>query len=405
MNELLNETEAAEVTERDNLAVVAIVSKLEPIEGKDFVELVHLKDIGYTFVCEKIHKVGDKVVYVKYDSIAPGNELFDFLGSTDMVRIKQKSFTHKDADGTVVGKTYSQGIVLPLARVIEFTSKRDCSHSDMSVDIDALFQSQLWEDGDDLTFLLEIKKYIPKENGSGSSLGNMMKKCDFPSHIISKTDEVNCSSRTRALLELEGKSVYFTLKSEGSSCTAYVDPEDGVFNVCTRNNSLKEVEGSKFWEAVNKYNLKEQIPEKCPNIAIQGELVGPKIQSNHHGLSEPDLHVFTMTDILDNKRRLSYNEMGIVADQLGLTLVKTVYLTNNFKIVENIDGDTWNPKDDTIDENTVWTFDRLQKFADIQVYDNGSLAEGIVIRPCEPFLSQKLRINWSGKIINRDYRL
>jgi RNA ligase (TIGR02306 family) len=391
----MNEIDATEVTERDNLSVVAVVDRLEAIPLKDRIELVYLRNLGYTCVCEKGHKVGDLVVFTKYDTIVPKNDLFAFMAESKY-RVKSKSFTERDEDDNVVKKIYSQGIVLPAQLVIDFIYEQDCIETNQVADRIIL------SEGDDVTEGLGVKKYLPPaQNGGG--LGNMQTKGDFPINVIAKTDEDNLASRMSALFELEGKAVYFTIKSEGSSCTALVDPVSNEFNVCTRNNMIVENEGSKFWQAVNKYNLKEQLPEKCPNIAVQGELVGSKIQANHHGIDGVDLHVFTMTDILDNRRRLDYNEMGIFAEQLGLTLVKTVYFTNCFNIVPNIENDNWDGK---VDENTVWTFDRLQKFADIQVYDNGSLAEGIVIRPCVSFPSQKLRTShWSGKILSRDYKL
>lgn len=392
----MNEIDACEVTERDNLSVVAVVEKLEAIPLKDRIELVYLRNLGYTCVCEKGHKVGDLIVFTKYDTIVPNNELFEFMKESKF-RVKSKSFTERDENDNVVKKIYSQGIVLPVKRVIDFFDNKTDGNS-------TLLQYTLVE-GADVTGLLEIKKYIaPVSNGGG--LGNMQTKGDFPVNLVAKTDEDNLASRMSALFELEGKAVYFTLKSEGSSCTALVDPETSEFNVCTRNNIIMEHEGSKFWQAVNKYNLKETLPEKYPNIAIQGELVGSGVQKNHHTIDGVDLHVFTMTDILDNRRRLSLDEMEYVCDDLGLTTVKVVYHTMNFKIVPNIENDNFDPKTYVYDDNMVWSFDRLQKFADIQVYDNGTPAEGIVIRPCDSFPSQKLHTShWSGKVLNRDYKL
>ena len=395
----MNEIDVAEITERENLSVVAVVEKLEAIPNKDRIELVHLRNLGYTCVCEKVHKVGDLVVFTKYDSIVPDNDLFAFMKDTKF-RVKSKSFTERDEEDNVVNKIYSQGIVLPLQLVIDFLLTQKTNQ------YEELVENICFLEGMDVTSILNVKKYIAPISGGGNSLGQMQSKGDFPINLVAKTDEDNLASRKSALFELEGKAVYFTLKSEGSSCTALVDPETQEFNVCTRNNMIKELEGSKFWQAVNRYDLKEQLPAKYPNLAIQGELVGQGVQKNHHGIDGVDLHVFTMTDILDNRRRLNLTELYDVAGDLGLTLVKVVYQTKYFKIVDNIEGDTWNPKTAFIDANTEWTFDRLQKYADVQVYDNGSMAEGVVIRPCVSFPSQKLHTShWSGKILNRDYKL
>ena len=372
MEETLTDIDATEIVDRDCLAMVGRVKHLTPIEGKDRVELMTIQESGFSFVCEKIHKVGDLVVYVKYDTVVPDNELFAFMAATKF-RVKAKCFTHKDSDDNVVGKTYSQGIVLPIIKTANFL------YSTLGLD-------DVYKEGKDLTESLGVRKYIPPvSSGAGSSFGNMLKKGDFPTHLLSKSDEDNLASRTRALEELDGKSVYVTLKSEGSSLSCFLDPETLELNVCTRNNNLKEVEGSKFWEAVNKYNLKEKL-KKYPNFAIQAELVGPKIQANHHTLTEVDMHVFNIIDIANDRRRLSYNEMIPIINDLGLTMVKLVRQYFNFTYTED-------------------SFNELQEFADKCLYDNGTLAEGIVIRPYEPFVSQKLRTIWSGKIINRNYKL
>lgn len=403
MNELLNEIEANEITERENLAVIYKVESLEPIPNKDRIELVHLKDCGYTVICEKGHAVGDLVVFIKYDSIVPDVDLFSFMKEYKF-RVKPRSFTERDEEDNVIKKIYSQGIVITFDAFKDYVDEYTTFWEDLE---ESGYEGSrvVWNEGNDVTTLLGIKKYIPPVVGGGSSLGQMMKKGDFPTHLLSKTDEDNLASRVKALDELNGKAVYFTQKSEGSSLTCYVDPETSELNVCTRNNNLKECEGSKFWEAVNKYNLKETLPNKFSHLAIQAELVGPKIQANHFSLTEVDMHVFNAVDITDNRRRLTLGETDYVSQELGLKMVKVVYMTDDFKFVDgSFPNDTFNPLTD-VNADTVWTFERLQKFTDIQLYDSGYPAEGIVIRPTEPFESQKLRTLWSGKIINRDYKL
>jgi hypothetical protein len=42
--------------------------------------------------------------------------------------------------------------------------------------------------------------------------------------------------------------------------------------------------------------------------------------------------------------------------------------------------------------------------ANEQKYPNGGCAEGIVIRPKEPFYSTVLKKSWSGKILSEKYK-
>lgn len=371
MTEKLNEVDANEVTERDNLSVVYRVERLEAIPNKDNIELVHLKDCGYTCVCQKGHSVGDLVVFTKYDSIVPQTEMFEFMREFKF-RVKAKSFTIRNEFDTVVGKIYSQGIVLPIKVVVESVAKGMFPLVDLStyeLDYNA------WEEGQDLTAFLGVTKYIPPVTGG---MGNMQSKGDFPTHLLSKTDEVNLASKMKVLEELKGKTVYITLKIEGSSLS--VVPEEDEVNVCSRNNKLAEVEGNKFWTAVKKYDLHNKL--KGTQVAVQAECYGEGIQKNKLGIKGVDLAVFNV--VATDTRQL-----GGLKDIENFCELNKVPMVPVLRVIENFD----------------WTFDELQMFADGQIYPNGELAEGIVIRPVEPVFSRVLNDWLSVKVISREYKL
>jgi RNA ligase (TIGR02306 family) len=386
----VTQIDAEEIQDRLLLSTVQKIKSLTAIPGKDRVEKVEFESVGYTAICEKLHKVGDLVVFTKYDSIVADIPPFEWMKDMKF-RVKPKSFTIKDEDGDVIGKIYSQGIVVKLADVIEFTANRDCSNDNPytdSVAIDVAFQTQLWEDGDDLTELLGTKKYIPQVSGKGNSLGNMQAKGTFPTSIVSKTDEMNLASKMKYLEFFKGKHVVARLKMEGSSLTTYIDPEDKELNVCSRNNNLKEMEGNKFWTAVNKNDLKTKLaPEQDTDldfsgIVIQAELMGPGVQNNKLQLTEPDMYVFTLTNI-KTKTRLH--------DDALINFCKTL----NLKICPEVGR--WEAFD--------LTFDQLQEIADKLEYLPGVPAEGMVIRPYVPEWCDKLQDWLSMKIINRNYSL
>lgn len=356
MNE---EIEFSEITDRDNLAVVGIIEKIETIPNKDRIALHYIKDCGYTFICEKIHSIGDKVVYVKYDTIVPDTDLFSFMKEFKF-RVKPKSFTEKDDEGNIVKKIYSQGIVLPITLLPEGN----------------------YEDGQDLTEQLGVKKWIPPVINTGSSFGYMAKKGDFPTHLINKTDELNLAVRTRYLEEIKGKDVYFTLKIEGSSLSLYQDDGRNELVVCSRNNQIGEHETNKFWKAVNKYDLKQKLANNYQNFAFSGELYGEGIQKNKLGISGVDVMFYNVTE-KNTKKRLGYYEMYDILDELEVPMVPLLMIVKNFD----------------------WTFEELQKFADEVKYANGETAEGIVIRCIEPQWCTKIRDWWSFKVINRNYKL
>jgi RNA ligase (TIGR02306 family) len=382
----MTEIEATEVIDRENLAVIGQVERLEAIPFKDRIELVFLKDCGFTFICEKGHQVDDFVVYVKYDTIVPNNELFGFL-SESKFRVKAKAFTEKDEFDNVIKKIYSQGIVISFDKFKRYVD----TETPFWDDLEDGFEGSVWtwKLGDDVTKLLGIKKYIATVKSSGTSFGNMQAKGDFPTHLLSKTDEPNLASRMRALQEIQGMSVYITTKIEGASITFGHNEEDEFF-VCSRNNMLKEND-NKFWQAIEKNDLKEKL-KVIPNIICQAELYGIGIQNNKLGIPDVDLAVFTMVD-RETRRRLSFDEMFIIAERYEIPLVSLNCIINSFD----------------------WSFEKLQEYADIMKYEQpkeshmgclgGKDAEGIVIRPMEPFFSNVLKDIWSVKVINRNYKL
>jgi len=361
MNVNVNEVEANEVTDRDLLAVVYKVERLEAIPNKDRIELVHLKDCGYTCICEKGHTVGDLVVFIKYDTILPKIEMFNWMAESKY-RVKPKSFTERDEEDNVVKKIYSQGIVIPFRVVSEYI---ECD------DINIRFE------GADLTSYLGIVKYIaPVSNGG---MGNMQSKGDFPTHKVSKTDEMNVCSKMKAYAEIQGQEVYITQKIEGSSVTFFCEDDELV--VCSRNNILIETEGNKFWQGVKKYDTKTLFTD-LPWLICQAELYGPGIQKNKLGTESVDIMIFNMIDGR-TRQKLGYYRMIDIAVKYKLPLVPLICCIQSFD----------------------WTFEQLQEFTDKQKYPNGELAEGVVIRPVEPFISKVLHEEWSLKCISREYKL
>jgi RNA ligase (TIGR02306 family) len=385
---VMNEIEMTEIQDRDNLAVVVRIKNLISIPNKDRIEIAEFYDFGFTSIVEKgIHKKDSLVVFIKYDSVVPKNELFEFMKEYKY-RVKAKSFTERDENDEVVKKIYSQGIVLPLDKVggqleregwYKVVSDNAVTFSKVNeVGANVILPFDI--EGYDLTGMLGVTKYIPPVVGSGSGFGVMKRKGDFPTHIVSKTDELNLASKVRALDEIQGKTVYITTKIEGSSLTVMWDESRDELMVCSRNNQIGEHETNKFWQAVNKYNLKERMIDS--RWILQAELAGNGVQKNKLGIDGIDMFIFNIIH-KDTRTLMPLGDMIDISDNLGVKLAPLISVIENFNM----------------------TFDELQELADTQKYDNGELAEGIVIRPVESFNSKILKGNWSVKIISREYKL
>ena len=86
------------------LAHIEKIHNITPIEGADFIELVHIK--GWQCVAVKGEfQEGDLAVYIEIDSKVPEKEVFEFLRNKQF-KIKTQKFRG----------ALSQGIALPLSK-------------------------------------------------------------------------------------------------------------------------------------------------------------------------------------------------------------------------------------------------------------------------------------------------
>lgn len=330
------------------LATIEIIKSLKKHPNADKLEVAQV--LGWqTVVQSGIHKEGDKVVFIVIDTIIPRYHWSDFLADKKNpdkpIRLKMIKLRGE----------HSAGIIVPL--------------NQFNGSFDAL------EVGSDVTELLGVEKYIKElpANLGGENIG------DFPTHVVSKTDEDNGLSDLKLVEEVIKRPVTITQKLDGSSCTVVV--EDGVITqVCSRNLSKKETEKSPFWNAAKKLSM-------LPGFTgvIQGELCGPGIQQNTLRLPEPELFVFQIKK--QDGNYMNYQEMkGFCNVELKCNVVPFITETS----FVGCDVDT--------------AIVKLQELADQQVLPNKNPAEGIVVRPKEYLRSYESRRPLGFKIINRNYK-
>lgn len=334
------------------LAEFAVISRVDPIVGADRIELATVQ--GWQSVIKKdSYKVGERVIFIPIDTVVQPAEWNKFLQDKNKhdAPIRIKTATLRGA--------ISQGVIFP-ADLVDASTREE-----------------------DLPKLLGVSKYerpVPVHL-AGEVAG------DFPSHLVSKTDEDNLKSNTEVLQELkECAHVSVTLKMDGSSVT-YIKELDGKFRVCSRNLELKDTETNTMWCMARKYDL-EKIMR--PGTCIQAEVAGPGIQSNPAGLSEVQLFIFNYKD-LSSKKYINLHWSDMTEDDLYL---------KNLKLVPHV-------RDYNQESFADETLESLQELANEQLYLNGSPAEGIVIRGYdqhgESVYSKKLQKMLSVKIINQKY--
>jgi RNA ligase (TIGR02306 family) len=271
------------------LVSIKKIRKLMPIKGADFIELAMIDD--WTCIVKKSEfKEGDSAVYFEIDSLLPEEPRYEFLSSSkkDYFGVPKYRIKTMKMKGVL-----SQGLALPLDLFPELDEHNEgCVAS-----------------------IIKVEKYDPEvatDNSKGPKAGNSQGK--FPS-FIPKTDQERIQNLPHYYEMYEDHLWEETLKLDGSSLTIYkvnkaLSTWDRVkrffgatvneyhVGVCSRNLELKpEHNQSDLWKVILEINLDKRLPI---GYAIQGEMIGPKIQSNHEKVSQNQFCIFDIYDIKES---------------------------------------------------------------------------------------------------------
>ncbi len=317
-----------------NLASIQRILALDPIEGADAIERATV--LGWQLVVKKgeFH-VGDLIVYCEIDSLMPARPEFEFLKPRGM-RVRTIRLR-----GQV-----SQGICFPLSFLPD----------DFSI-----------VEGADCTEVLGIEKYEPPIPACLSGIA----KGRFPS-FIPKTDETRVQVLQKLLDKYKGEKCYVTEKVDGSSGTFYVNNDE--FGVCSRNLELLEDAENSFWKVARQMDIENKLRSLNGNFAIQGELIGEKIQDNKLKLRGQTILFFNAFDI-DRFEYLPFEKSFALFEKLQLPTVPLI----------NAEYELTNDIDAIIRMATIKSAVRTEVWA-----------EGIVIRP----LNEKIDLLLSKENFN-----
>ncbi len=303
------------------LASIKRISKLEPIEGADKIELAHVGGWKVVVAKDVGHKEGDLVVYCEIDSYLPIEPEFEFLRKSSYKKLVDGSEGFRLKTIKLRGQV-SQGLILPL-RDAYAIFKRNTPNLDMT-----------WFEGLDVSDMLGIVKYEPP---MPAELAGKVKGY-FPS-FIRKTDEErvqNLKDEYNEWVVTSKHQFYATEKLDGSSATFYV--KDGAFGVCSRNLELAEPEDfvpgmvmcadgierpkqeNTFWKVAREMNIKEKLLSTGRNLCIQGELIGEGIQKNPYKIKGHTVRFYNVFDI-DKQERLPLHEFINIIKGIGFETV------------------------------------------------------------------------------------
>ena len=264
------------------LASIRQISEIYPIEGADLIVRIRVDD-WYCVALKSEFNVGDLCVYFEIDSFIPimpqvehlRARAYKKMGDKEGIRIKTIRLKGQIA----------QGLALPIHTFFDMFAD---SKFDEGQEL-----SEYFFVGNDVSELIGVEKYeqpIPLEL-AGRVKGN------FP-NFIKKTDQDRCQNiGYRIFNDYKDTTYEITMKLDGTSFTGFYKDEPGV---CGRNWQLQMDE----WNASNALvrlfidsGMQSVLQTHGKNIAVQGELMGPKIQGNREGLTAYTLYVFDIYDI------------------------------------------------------------------------------------------------------------
>lgn len=339
------------------LASIQRVKAVLPIPDADRLELVQV--LGWKCVGGKneFHE-GDLVVYFEIDSFLPVCEEFEFL--------RKSSYKNNEFMG--------EGFRLKTMKFRGEISQGLCLGTDKLPKLNGLELSE----GMDVTEILGVKEWeMPERAGSsGTIIG------DRPG-FIPKTDETRIQSAPELLKEFAGLPYYITTKMDGSSHSIGI--RDGKVSFTGHNFTYKDDGKSSFVEYVKNRGIPEKMKQyvddnKIATLVLQGEWCGEGIQKNHLKLKSPEWFVFTAR--IDDKRT-NLETLKDICKYVGCQMVPVEE--------EGNDLPSRYPDEQALLERAEG------------VGYNGTVREGIVIRPIEPVHSYILSGPLSMKVINNKY--
>lgn len=328
------------------------VTEIKEHPNADALELALID--GWQCCVKKGEFIQDElVVFFEIDSLLPVTEEFEFLRKSSYVRKEWLEGIMPNAEGfrlrsIKLRKELSQGLVTKLPDALKgqilHLANLQASNPNLADEIHAEVFNK------DYSEYFGVIKYDPPQrmNGQGGGIpgGN------FP-HFIPKTDQERIQNIPTSYLQqcIDDEELFeVTQKYHGSSITVFYLREDSPYidektpaglGICSRNINLKIEENpdNHFVKTALEKNLHivvQKLSEELNiDIAIQGELCGPGINQNWHGLEEHNIFIFDIYNITERRYFLPDERLRILKriwydfGYLGTSVVNLYYPEDN----------------------------------------------------------------------------
>lgn len=401
-----------------NLASVCTIEKVWALEGKDKVQGASFKENAYEVMVSKDIQPGMLVAFIQEGSILPEINAWEFLRKR-CYRDSLKGFLIKPQK---FGTIRSWGLAVPLDE-LPIADKRIINNL---------------KPGDDLTDLLEIRKYEPEEDASPRPsskkaypkwvkfcLSHTLTRCigrvwqkshqkpvgGFPTDLISKSDETTIQNMKGVLEKFAESKVNINAKLEGQSFTVVPTFKGkkltGAY-VCSRNNAYKVENDSLFWDMMRKYDIIKKMKEIWKNehkaYILQGEQVGPTIQDNIYDFKQNHWYIFTVKDY-ETLKQLPYEEQVKIADKFGMRVVPLLWTGTLKDVMPDIDTAvafaekaSWEPVED----------DKIHSWLNLEnkgkLWKDYMQHEGVVVRTVDYDKDNNIGVSFKVKNIGYQER-
>jgi len=284
------------------LASIQKVVDIQPIEGADKIECITV--LGWKLVAKKDEfKIGDLCVYIEMDSLLPK----DIAAFAFMEKYKFRVKTVK------LRGQISQGLSIPFYAFSDNALLAPIAFCKEGTDVTEQLGVTKYEKEDELiedicdvnskSWYVPFMKYrlvrkliIPFISKKPS--GN------FPKHIIAESDETRIQCIPKMFTEYANSFFTETEKIEGMSSSFCIEKKGGFFkklefSVSSRTQKKLHKDRSNWWKIAEQYNIETVLRELMASYpakswAIQGEIVGDKIQGNIYAVSGLDFYAFRL---------------------------------------------------------------------------------------------------------------
>lgn len=156
----------------------------------------------------------------------------------------------------------------------------------------------------------------------------------FPTELFPRSHEARLQSYKEKFEKLKSSKYFVTLKIDGTSGSYYYDSKKDELVVCSRNqvkNRIRDLSSAEiltecvYTRIAYKYKLYELL-KQYPELAIQGEIYGPKINGNLLGVKDIQFavfHIFKIGDCYYNKA-MKFLDMVDFCKNHGLNAVPLI---------------------------------------------------------------------------------